>query len=477
MKTIFFRSATVLTLGLTLGLAACNKQLEIDPTQSVDATTALNSETKVGSAVVGLYAELDDPNLYGTNLILVPELMAADNYINFQGTFSNFRDISRRLTKVDNSTAEGIWRRGYQAINQANLVLDALPAVATASLKAQYEGEARFIRGDMYFELVRLYAKQYNAATAASDLGVPINVTPVRTVEEANRRIARSTVAQVYAQAIDDVTKAIALLPKTNGTRATTFSAKALLARIYLQQSNFAAAGQQADDVIKNSGKSLAPTLQAVFTTRNSTESLFEIQQNDQNNAGSSNAGLGTHYASIGQFGRADVLVLPAFAKLFDPNDARGKDPLLYNSTGARAVAAPNTALRTGKYTTAGQNIPVIRLAEMYLIRAETSFRAGNAASALADLNRIRNRSGATPLTLADLTPATGLATILRERQFELAFEGFRIHDLKRTGTDIVTSAGKVIPITSDILVLPIPKRETDLNDPANPVLVQNPGY
>ncbi|MFC7667934.1 hypothetical protein ACFQT0_11465 [Hymenobacter humi] len=59
----------------------------------------------------------------------------------------------------------------------------------------------------------------------------------------------------------------------------------------------------------------------------------------------------------------------------------------------------------------------------------------------------------------------------------ELAFEGFRIHDLKRTGTNITTSTGTVIPITSNILVLPIPKRETDLNDPANPVLIQNPGY
>lgn len=485
MKTIFFRSAAVLTLGLTLGLAACNKQLEIEPTQSVDATTALNSETKVGSAVVGLYAQLDDPNLYGTNLILVPELMAADSYITFQGTFSNFRDISRHLTKVDNSTAEGIWRESYQAINQANLVIDALPIVSTASLKAQYEGEARFIRGDMYFELVRLYAKQYNAATAASDLGVPINLTPVRTVEEANRRVARSTVAQVYAQVIDDLTKAIALLPKTNGTRATTYSAKALLARVYLQQNNFAAAGPLADDVIKNSGKSLSPTLQAVFTSRNSSETLFEIQQNDQNNAGTGNSGLATHYASIGQLGRADVLVLGGFANQYEASDARGTSQLLYNSTGARSVAAPAVALRTGKFTTYGQNIPVIRLAEMYLIRAEVAFRAGNTASALADLNRIRSRSGATPLSLADLTPANGLAIVLRERQLELAFEGFRIHDLKRTNAILApakpatatTAAVPALLANDDKLTLPIPKRETDLNDPANPVLIQNPGY
>jgi starch-binding outer membrane protein, SusD/RagB family len=491
MKTIYFRSAAVLTLGLALGLTACNKQLEISPTQSVDATTALNSEDKVGSAVVGLYAELDDPNLYGTNLILVPELMAADNYITFQGTFSNFRDISRRLTRNDNTTAEGIWREAYQEINQTNLVLEALPVVATASLKAQYEGEARFVRGDMYFELVRLYAKQYNAATASTDLGVPINLTPVRTVEQANRRVARSTVAQVYAQAIDDLTKAIALLPTTNGTRATSFTAKALLARVYLQQGNYAAAGTLADDVIRNSGKSLAPTLQAVFTSRNSTETLFEIQQNDQNNAGTANSGLATHYASIGQLGRGDVRVDLPFANLYGPTDSRGRaSSLLYNSTGARSVSAPNVALRTGKFTSYGQNIPVIRLAEMYLIRAETNQRLGTAVGAIPaqDIARIRNRSQADSINRKNirvggvlmpnpLFNTVTLQNILLERQLELAFEGFRIHDLKRTGTNIVTSAGAIIPITSDRLVLPIPKRETDLNDPANPVLIQNPGY
>jgi hypothetical protein len=292
-------------------------------------------------------------------------------------------------------------------------------------------------------------------------------------------------VAQVYAQVIDDLTKAIALLPKSNSSRATVYSAKALLARVYLQQNNYAAALVQADDVIKTSGRTLSPTLQAVFTTRNSSESLFEIQQNDQNNAGTANAGLATHFASIGQLGRGDVLVLSAFANQYGATDARGTSQLLYNSTGARSVAAPSVALRSGKYTTYGQNIPVIRLAEMYLIRAEAAFRAGDVATALADLNRIRTRSGATPLTVADLTPANGLATILRERQLELAFEGFRIYDLKRTNGVVAparaatpTSAAVPAVLANDnILVLPIPKRETDLNDPNNPVLIQNPGY
>ena len=223
-----------------------------------------------------------------------------------------------------------------------------------------------------------------------------------------------------------------------------------------------------------------------MFRGRNGTETLLEIQQNDQNNAGTGNSGLATHYASLGGVGRGDVLVLPAFSSQYGATDTRGAStstPLLYNSTGARRVNAPGVALRTGKYTTFGQNIPVIRLAEMYLIRAEAAFRAtpSNAAAALRDLNIIRNRVGATPLTLANLTEAT----ILRERQLELAFEGFRIHDLRRTNGIVAppraatatTPAVPAVLASDNRLVLPIPKRETDLNDPANPVLIQNPGY
>ncbi|TGE10388.1 RagB/SusD family nutrient uptake outer membrane protein [Hymenobacter fodinae] len=469
MKTIFSRSATVLALGLSLGLASCDKQLDIDPYQSVDAATALNNETNVGSAVVGMYARLDDPNLYGTNLILVPELMAVNNYIRFQGSFQNYIQLANRTTNAQNTSAEGIWRAAYQAINQANLIIDALPVVSTANLKSQYEGEARFVRADMHFELVRLYAKQYQVGGGNSQLGIPINLVPVKSVEEASTLQPRATVEQVYAQVIEDLTKAIALLPKNNGTRASSYTAKALLARVYLQQGNFAQAGTLADDVIKNSGKALSPTLQSVFTNRNSSETLLEIQQNDQNNAGTSNSGLATHFASIGQLGRGDIQVLPAFAAQYEPTDARGEAALLYVGTGTRAGV-----LRSGKWTTYGQNIPVIRLAEMYLIRAEAAFRAGDTPAALADINRIRTRSGATPLIATQLS----LATILRERQLELAFEGFRIHDLKRTGTDIFIPAtgsnpATTFPITSDRLVLPIPFRETNVNT----TLVQNPGY
>lgn len=471
MKTIFFRSAAVAVLSLSLGLTACDDKLDINPYQSIDASTALSTEANVTSAVVGLYSSIGGSNLYGTNLILTPELLAADGYINFQGTFTNFRQLARRTTNSENSTASSVWQAAYQAINQANLVIDALPVVSNDNLKKQYEGEARFIRAIMYFDLVRLYGKQYTPGTTNSQLGVPISLVPVKTIQEASVLGKRATVEEVYTQVITDLTQAATLLPTSNGTRASRFTAKALLARVYLQQSNFSAARVQADSVITYSRKSLSPTLQSVFTGRNTSESLLEIQQNDQNNAGTSNTGLATLFSSIGQQGRGDVQVLTAFANQYETTDARGTSQLIYTGTGTNS---PNGQLRSGKWVAYGQNIPLIRLAEMYLIRSETAFRAGDFAVALADVNRVRTRSGATLLTEATLS----LDAILRERQLELAFEGFRIYDLKRTGTNLVVPAttsapAREIPITSDILVLPIPKRETDINAD----LAQNAGY
>ncbi|RZL11304.1 MAG: RagB/SusD family nutrient uptake outer membrane protein, partial [Hymenobacter sp.] len=118
--------------------------------------------------------------------------------------------------------------------------------------------------------------------------------------------------------------------------------------------------------------------------------------------------------------------------------------------------------LRTLKWRTYGQNIPIIRLAEMYLIRAEGAARAGNFTSAAQDVNLVRARSGASALTTVSVND------VLLERQLELAFEGFRVHDLKRTGRPVGTIAA-----SDPRLVLPIPQREINNNS----LLTQNAGY
>ena len=118
----------------------------------------------------------------------------------------------------------------------------------------------------------------------------------------------------------------------------------------------------------------------------------------------------------------------------------------------------------TSKYTKEFANASPIRLAEMYLIRAETNFREGTAvgASPLQDINTIRKRAAASQLK------AVTLADILRERELELAFEGFFLHDYKRTGRKV-----RDLAHDDNRLVMPIPQSAMDRND----LLTQNPGY
>lgn len=467
-------------LALALGLSGCKDALNIQPLQSIDAATAYNTSQKVAAAVVGTYARLDNPRLYGTDLILLPELLAGNSYISFDGSFQNYRQIRAHTQISTLSNAEGIWTQAYDAINQCNLVLANTAVVSDAGQKSQYEGEVSFIRGTMYFELVRLFAQQYQPGTDNTQPGIPINLTPITTAEQADVKLTRGTVEAVYAQVIKDLQSAVSKLPAQNITRASKYSAEAMLARVYLQQGNYTAARAAADDVIKNSGARVQGTVAAIFANRNSSESLFEIQQNDQNNAGTSNDGLATYFAGYSPngdqgilYGRGDVSISASFASLYEDFDVRGPDTLAAIQT-SKLIYTSDGNNRTGRYRTIkwrtyGQNIPIVRLAEMYLIRAEADVRANNTLSATQDVNTIRERSGASPKTTVTI------ADVLQERQLELAFEGFRIHDLRRTGGNVIAATANTVAVkaTDARFILPIPQRE--INN--NPNLVQNDFY
>ncbi|RRB02799.1 RagB/SusD family nutrient uptake outer membrane protein [Larkinella rosea] len=452
---------TILSVSLVLGLSACDNRLNLQPTQSIDAETALLTEQDVESAIIGAYGQLGNGALYGTNMNLLSELQGAEGYITWRGTFASYREVYQKTTQAINTDVQRTWMNGYAAINTVNNVLESLDKVQDASKKAQLEGEARFVRGILYFELARYYGLPWGATADNSQPGVPIVLRATITAEQAAQTAARNTVAQVYAQAIDDLTKASTLLPDDNGTRADKYAALAFLSRVYLQQSDYAKALNAANQVIVSGQYRLNPSVTSAFRNRNTSESIFEIQQNDQNNAGTSNDGLTTLYASLPvngvNIGRGDIQINTSFVTSYDSTDAR-RTELLY--IGYKGV----NRYYTGKYTDFGANIPVIRLAEMMLVRAECNLRLNSTVGATpaADLNAIRQRAGIAPIA------APTIQNVLTERVKELAFEGLRIHDIKRT-------KGK----TGDLnwndpkLVLPIPKREVD----ANNLLVQNPGY
>ena len=127
------------------------------------------------------------------------------------------------------SNSQGISTQAYDAINQCNLILANLGTVTDAGQRTQFEGEADYIRGVMYFELVRLFAQQYTLGGANTQDGVPLNLTAVTSTEQADVKLPRATVKQVYTQLITDLQAAIQKLPPQNVTRASKYSAEAIV--------------------------------------------------------------------------------------------------------------------------------------------------------------------------------------------------------------------------------------------------------
>jgi tetratricopeptide (TPR) repeat protein len=451
-------------------MVGCDKKLDQRPQQSIDAATALTTPADVESAVVGAYSIIAGGALYGTNLNMLPELLAAnpsagatsaDRYCTWSGTFTGPRQVYNKNMTRDNSEASRTWIAGYRAINMANTVISALGVVTDATQKNTIEGEALWIRAIMHFEMVRIFALPYDAAvTNNSQLGVPIMTVPTKTEADAFKYPARNTVQQVYDAVIADLNSAIAKLPTNNGTRANKSTAQAFLARVYLQKGDYANALNQANLVIASNKYKLNASVLATFTNKNSAESIFEIQQNDQNNAGIANDGMATFFASLPGIGRADVRVTTGFVGLYPTSDLR-RSEWYYIGTGARPG---NTYC--GKWRTFSQNLPIIRLTEMYLIRAECNLRLSTTTGATpaSDLAQVVNtvRTG----TTAPATPV--LADVLLERRLELAFEGLRIHDIRRLKGTVGARQWN-----DNALVFPIPQRDID----ANSSLVQNPGY
>ena len=169
---------------------------------------------------MGSYADLGRADEYGGRVFVNPDLLGDNNELIWSGTFQGMTQIFNKSIPVDNGFITNTWLTSYTAINDVNKVLAAL-AVVDAAQKDRVEGEAKFIRGLAYFDLVRLYAKSYNDGSPASKPGVPLVLTPTRS-KNTESIVARNKVSEVYTQVIKDLTEAEAKLPATNGFFATT---------------------------------------------------------------------------------------------------------------------------------------------------------------------------------------------------------------------------------------------------------------
>ncbi len=436
MKKIYI---TLLSIGLIF--SSCEDYLEQEPVDLIGDGTVIEDLASLDAAVLGMYSSMQAGNQYGELQIFMGGILS-DEMV-FTGTFPTKADMSVNNVTAENVTMRGVWSSPYTTIFIANTILERAANAGEASDIAPFVAEAKFGRALAHMNLVKFWGAIPLATT--SDVSV-------------TSTLPRAPVADVYAQIIQDLTEAAADLPTKadNGTtRATQAAAQALLARAYLYSGDLTNAGTMANTVISNADYSLDTDYANIFDqTSTSDEIIFELfaSVQDGNN-------LGFFAQPVGLGGRYDYSPSPTLLAEMGTGDVRAD--LIVPNTDAGGV------LVTNKYTDAANGTdrpPVIRLAEMYLIRAEAS-------NSVADLNAIANRSGGTTYV------SYNQANMLQERKLELAFEGHRWHDIVRTGqADAILSALKPASWNPTDVLLPIPQRELDQN-PTLTAADQNPGY
>jgi hypothetical protein len=428
----------------------------------LNAEDAIIDGSSAEAAVVGLYSAMQQSGYYGEYYLLVSEGHTDNASTGGYQNLSLDQIGNREVTGV-NVISENIWTAIYRVIANANLVLKYLPKIddLDPAQKNHLEGETRAIRAMAHFDLLRYFGVHWNLN---SNAGIPIIQTP----QEIKDKPARATVSATYQFIISEMTKAAGLMDQRLKDKAfiNKNTINALLARIYLYQSDKDKAAEYASSVIRSGDFQLTDPAKFtdIYRTKLSSESIFELIFDSQNRSGYNGA----------TYSRADAirpelsfLAAKDLQVFFNSRDRDIRSNLLDFSADDNDVTILPDG-RTQKYrgeVTKDNSAYVIRYAEMYLIRAEA---LGNL-KGLADLNFLRQKRGLPVLTPNQVnTPNDFLNAILQERRAEFNFEGHRYFDLARTGR-----IKSVLNIDDFRSVFPIPSRELI----ANPNLKQNPGY
>jgi len=445
MKKINILSIIVLVL-----LVSCTDLLDVEPTDAVSADQAINDKVGVDRAITGTYSALHYVGSYGRNLILIGGL-PSDN-LRWSGTTQDYSQIDLNVIAADNGVVDGMWAANYDGINRANNVLHKIPDIddLTDEERNQYTGEALFLRALFHYSLTCFFG------------GIPVKTEPTLDLESIDQ--ARSDQEIVLQQVIDDLTEAVNLLPASMPAgRASSFSAAALLARTSLAQfqltgnSSFAdMAIANANKVISGGGYSLLANYADLFQPDPNAESIFEVVFDAQN----SNR-LAQYFFPRSLTGRYEVSPTDEFIASYEEGDLRKEASM------AQDVENNTYCIKYSDITAGTDRVYILRLAEMYLVRAEArAYSNGDIGLIQGDLNVIRHRAGL-PDVMANTLEALKSA-IEKERRHELAFEGHRWPDLVRTGR-----AATVMGINPNYTLFPIPLSELLTNN----LMTQNPGY
>ena len=511
MKYYSYIFKTVLCAAFVLGLSSCgNDWLEEEqPASGVNAETAIQKSSDMEAAYVGMYTAFkgtsDFTDYYAANMFVYGDVSGEDlQYNNISGSNRASLYYYRTYTTADQFGANtAVWRSPYIVISRANhLIAVDESALEDAEEEAEYiaqmKNEAKVLRAYALFDLTRIYGKPYTQDGGAS-LGVPFS----EEILNAEDKLPRKTVAENYAQVVKDLTEAISsgALHSNRGAGhenyITLWAAEALLSRVYLTMGDYNKA-LSISETLMGQGFQVCPRENYVGMwdkdgSQRGYEVIFEIGITGTTDWTDRN-GIAYLFAENGGenfSGYGDIIATKTFAEMLssDPEDIRNEIFLPANSDAKKTVGDARVFLNklpphdgSPQY----QNIPMLRISEVYLNAAEAAFNIGNKEKAANYLNEIiKNR---TTDESKQVTAATVTADrIYIERRKELVGEGQRWFDALRRGEtitrytseadrgwhDVLTQRARSYSRESKYALPPIPQYEID----ANPEIIQNADY
>ncbi|MGE0078981.1 MAG: RagB/SusD family nutrient uptake outer membrane protein [Bacteroidales bacterium] len=466
MKTIYkLLYGSIIILSIT----SCEDFLSREPKGTISNSELFSSIEGVNYATVGIYSQFASSDYYSSILIPYSEFRSGNLKMSDSYTTAMYNKIGpsfefRNAYDDDNDLVLSLYSNLYEIIRQSNNVIDAVDShnYNEELLAKRYKGEALFFRAIAHFDLCRVFAQPYSYTSMGTHRGVVLMTSTM----EVFTQVAPSKVYEVYDQVIEDLQNADTLLQsnsRTSGIKQAWVSsdaARALLARIFLYKKDWNNAIKYATLVIKQS-YSLVPNSNLVDSWESTSTNNEDIFVADLSS--SSSRSISTYFGNVDVETAVYGTVSRDLINLYDPADARLNLIIPFSENTKDSI--------TIKYSSSGlieRYMSVIRLAEMYLTRAEASAEIGDPIQARSDLDEIRKRANpaATNITLSGQYLKDEIQV---ERRRELAFEGHTFYDFIRRGngitrTDCNALVNQNVSYPSDLMIVPFPKDAVDLN-------------
>jgi hypothetical protein len=458
----------------------------------------LLESTPYGQITSAQFWRNGDDVVAATNAIYTP-LLDEDGFAHTEYTFDNSSDDMVRAGDHGDSEAQlelftfnasnshilNTWSTKYEVISRANTLLINSPKVTMdETLRDRCLGEAYFLRGFAYWRLSVIWGE------------VPIILEEDALANKFNK--AKSTLAEVQAQAESDFLKAVDLLPETqddaNLGRVTKGSAYGFLTKLYVYQEQFAKAIATGTMITTNAAYKLADSFDMNFqlSTENNPEILYSLQYEQGWTTDDSPAwyhtpgglgGWGFHEPIQDLVDEYEVGDPRLDYSIFKPGDQVTMGSTVHTFVQEDTRLTGYAFRKYTNFTSGGDmnqslNAPWLRSADVYLLVAEAKIRSSQNGDA--ELNAVRTRVGLDPITNATMSD------IIHERRVELAGENERHQDLMRWDkagiVDIVQlyaeDRGPYKPARTFVkpkhYYFPLPQREIDLSDG---ILIQNSNY